>query len=65
MKKSVLLAVLFAAMTAQAQNLKVISVRFPANGSTPNTIQFLCSQKYDKAECLKDATALRMRRPRD
>src|SRR5271167_3048030 len=37
----------------------MISVRFPANGQTPNTIQFLCSQTYDRAECVKDATALR------
>ena len=59
MKKSFLLVVLFAASAAQTQNLKMISVRFPANGSIPNTIQFLCSQKYDHADCVKDATALR------
>jgi hypothetical protein len=58
-KKGFLLLVLFAACAAQAQNLKMIAVRFPANGSTPNSIQFLCSQKYDRAECVKDATALR------
>ena len=59
MKTSLLIAVLFAAGAAQTQNLKMIAVRFPANGSTPNMIQFLCSQKYDRAECVKDATALR------
>ena len=37
----------------------MISVRFPANGSTPNSVQFLCSQKYDRTECVKDAAALR------
>jgi hypothetical protein len=37
----------------------MISVRFPAIGSTPNSIQFLCSQKYDRTECVRDATALR------
>src|SRR6516164_5550165 len=58
-KKSVLIAVLFAAYAAQTQNLKMLAVRFPANGATPNNIQFLCSQKYDKTECMKDATALR------
>ena len=58
-KKSVLIAVLFAAYPAQTQNLKMLAVRFPANGATPNNIQFLCSQKYDKTECMKDATALR------
>ena len=63
MKKFVLfvllLAILFAVSVAQTQNLKMMSVRFPANGTTPNSTQFLCSQKYDKAECVKDATALR------
>jgi hypothetical protein len=58
-KTSVLIAVLFAASAAQTQNLKLVTVRFPANGSTPNTVQFLCSQKYDRAECVKDASALR------
>jgi hypothetical protein len=58
-KTRVLIAVLFAACAAQTQNLKMIAVRFPANGSTPNTVQFLCSQKYDRTACVKDATALR------
>ena len=59
MKTSILLAILFAASAAQTQNLKTISVRFPANSSTPNTIQFECSQKYDRMECVKDASVLR------
>ena len=59
MKTSVLFAVLLAACAAQTQNLKMIAVRFPASGSTSNSIQFLCSQKYDRTECVKDATALR------
>ena len=59
MKKSVLIAVLLAACAAQTQTLKLVTVRFPANGSTPNAVRFLCSQKYDKTECVKDATALR------
>jgi hypothetical protein len=58
-KSAALIAVLFAACAAQTQNLKMIAVRFPANAATSNTIQFLCSQKYDKTECVKDATALR------
>jgi hypothetical protein len=58
-KKGVLLVVLLAACAAQTQNLKMIAVHFPVNSSTPSTIQFLCSQKYDKTECVKDATALR------
>ena len=59
MKTSFLLAVLFAACVAQTQTLKLVTVRFAANGSTPNAIQFQCSQKYDRAECAKDATVLR------
>jgi hypothetical protein len=58
-KKRVLIAVLFAACAAQTQNLKLITVHFGGNSSAPNAIQFLCSQKYDRAECVKDATALR------
>jgi hypothetical protein len=58
-KTSVLIAVLFAAYAAQTQNLKLVAVRFGANGSTPNSVQFLCSQKYDRTECVKDASALR------
>lgn len=59
MKIWVLIAVLFAAGAALTQNLKVVAVRFGANGSTPNPVQFLCSQKYDRVECAKDATKLR------
>jgi hypothetical protein len=58
-KTSVLIAVLFAACAAQAQTLKLVTVRFPANGSTPSAAHFLCSQNYDRAECVNDATALR------
>jgi hypothetical protein len=58
-KKSLLLAVLFAACLMQGQSLKMIAVHFPANGSIPNTIQFLCSQKYERTGCVKDASALR------
>jgi hypothetical protein len=57
-KTSVLIAVLFAVSAAQTQNLKMIAVRFPANSSTPNNVQFLCSQKYERTECVRDATAL-------
>lgn len=59
MKKYVLLAALSAVSTAQSQNLKFMSVNFRPDGSVPPTIRFFCSQNYDKAECMKDATALR------
>jgi len=59
MKRSLRLAVLFAASLGQAQSLKMIAVHFPAGGSIPNNIQFLCGQKYDQTGCVKDAAALR------
>src|SRR5215469_15562395 len=37
----------------------MIAVHFPASGLTPNNIQFLCSQKYDRMDCVHDATTLR------
>ena len=63
MKIFVLIAVLFAACAAQTQtqnqNLKFFRVNPPDDGLTPNSIHFLCSQDYDKVECLKDVAALR------
>jgi len=58
-KTNVLIAVLFAASAAQTQTLKLVTVRFAATGPVSSTIQFLRSQKYDKAECAKNATVLR------
>ena len=61
MKMSLLIAVLLVPITAQAQNPepKFFAVNLPLDGSTPNKVRFLCSQDYDKAECLKDVSALR------
>ena len=59
MKTNVLIAVLFAACAAQTQILKLVTVHFPANGSTPDAVLFLCSQQYGRSECVKDTTALR------
>jgi hypothetical protein len=58
---ALLLAVLFAACAAQTQTQtwKMMTVRFPPNGLTPDTLQFSCRQVYDRTECVKDATALR------
>lgn len=58
MKTSVLIAVLFAACAAQTQNLNLITLRFPQNGSTPSGVQFQCLRNYDRAVCVKDASAL-------
>jgi hypothetical protein len=58
-KTTVLIAVLFAACAAQTQTLKLVTVRFPTNGSTVDGTQFQCRQDYDRAACVKDATASR------
>jgi hypothetical protein len=58
-KGYLLLALLSATCAAQADDLKMIAVHFPQNNRTPSTIQFFCTQRYDRAECLKDATVLR------
>lgn len=58
-KKTVLIIVLLAACAAQTQSLKLVTVHFAASGPTPNAVQFLCSQKYERAECVKVATTLR------
>jgi hypothetical protein len=52
-----LIVVLFAACAA-GLNPEMITVRFRRTANL-NAIQFLCSQTYDRAECVKDATALR------
>ena len=61
MKKSLLFAVLLAACAAQTQNPdpKFFTASLSRDGSTHDTMRFLCSQDYDKEECLQDANALR------
>jgi hypothetical protein len=55
---TILISVLLAACAAQTQTLTLVTVRIPANGSTPSEVQFQCRQDYDRTECVKDATAL-------
>ena len=59
MKLSLLIAVLLTACTAQTQTLRVVGVYLDATVSIPNTIQFFCTQDYDRQACLKDSIALR------
>jgi hypothetical protein len=59
MKLSLLIAVLLTACTAQTQTLRVVPVRLDATVFIPKTIQFFCTQDYDREACLKDSIALR------
>jgi hypothetical protein len=58
-KSSLLIAILTAACAAQTQTLRVVPVRLDATVSIPKTIQFFCTQDYDREACLKDSIALR------
>jgi hypothetical protein len=58
-KSSLLIALLTAACAAQTQTLRVVPVHLDATVSIPKTIQFFCTQDYDREACLKDSIALR------
>jgi hypothetical protein len=60
MKSNLLIAVLLAACTAQSQTLRVVPVHLDATVPIPQTIQFFCTQDYDRQACLKDSLALRL-----
>jgi hypothetical protein len=49
-----------AACTAQSQTLRVVPVHLDATVPIPQTIQFFCTQDYDRQACLKDSLALRL-----
>ena len=61
MKSKLLIAVLFTASAAQTQTqtLKVVPVHLDESVAAPKTIQFFCSQDYNRRGCLKDAITLR------
>ena len=59
MKLSLLIAVLFAACTAQTQTLQVVPVHLDATVPIPKTIQFFCTEDYDRRACVNDSLALR------
>ena len=59
MKSSLLIAVLFAACTAQTQTLRVVPVHLEGTGQTANSVQFFCTQDYNRDECHQHALELR------
>lgn len=59
MKSTVLIAILSAACAAQTQTLRVVPVHLDETVSIPKTIQFFCTQDYDRQACLKDSITLR------
>ena len=59
MKASFLIAVLFAACAAQTQTLHVVPAHLEGTGQTTNSVQFFCTQDYNRDECSQHALALR------
>jgi hypothetical protein len=59
MKTSFLIAVLFAACTAQTQTLRVVPVDLAGTAQTTKNVQFFCTQDYNRDECLQHALELR------
>ena len=59
MKPSFLIAVLFAACAAQTQTLRVVPVHPEGTGQTTESVQFFCTQDYNRDECLQHALELR------
>jgi hypothetical protein len=59
MKPSFLIAVLFAACTAQTQTLRAVPVHLEGTGQTTKSVQFFCTQDYNRDECRQHALALR------
>jgi hypothetical protein len=58
-KSRLLIAILSAACAAQTQTLRVVPVNLDGTVSIPKTIQFSCTQDYDRQACLKDSISLR------
>jgi len=59
MKPSCLIAVLFAACTAQTQSLRVVPVLLEGTGKTTTGVEFFCTQDYNRDECHQHALELR------
>jgi hypothetical protein len=59
MKPSLLIAVLFAGCTAQTQTLRVVPAHLEATGQTIKSVQFFCTQDYNRDECHQHALELR------
>jgi len=54
---SALLVVLLAACAAQTQTVRVVSVNL-ASAATPKSVQFFCTDDYERKACLKDVIHL-------
>jgi hypothetical protein len=59
MKTSFLIAILFAACAAQTQTLRVLPIHLEGADPTARSVQFFCTQDYNRGECLRDALELR------
>ena len=59
MKASLLIAILFAACAAQTQTLRVVPVHLEGTGQTAKSVQFFCTQDYNRDECHQHALELR------
>jgi len=59
MKPSFLIAVLFAACAAQTQTLRVVPVHLEGTGQTTKSVEFFCTQDYNRDECRRHALELR------
>ena len=59
MKPGFLIAILFAACAAQTQTLRVVPVHLEGTGQTTKSVQFFCTQDYNRDECRQHALGLR------
>jgi len=59
MKTSFLIAILFAACAAQAQTLRVVPIHLEGTDQTGKSVQFFCTQDYNRDECFQHALVLR------
>ena len=59
MKASFLIVVLFAACAAQTQTLRVVPVHLEETDLTSQSVQFFCTQDYNRDECHQHARELR------
>ena len=59
MKTSFLIAVLLAACAAQTQTLHVVPAHLEGTSQTIKSVQFFCTQNYNRDECLQHALELR------
>jgi hypothetical protein len=59
MKPSLLFVVLLAACAAQTQTLHAVPAHLDGIDQAANSVQFLCTQDYDRDECAQHALELR------